>query len=145
MFNSNDRFLFIAKIFNYVVIIFFAIAIIAASVIYFVAEDITSGFVTLGYGGVLLCLYYLFTMLAFSTIVDIKLIRNKLYDVDQPEITNFWRKSYSSFVQNDFTANDANDKRVKKYEALTALNDALKKGAITQEEYEEQKRQILED
>lgn len=137
MFDKNGSFLFKAKIMF--IILFFTImaVIIALAIICFVGEAVVEGISILVAGGVTLMVYFVLVCLMMSVLIDIKHIRNKLYDCEQKELNNFWGR----------TVNNSNispyDERVKKYEALKALAEALKSGAVSEEEYEEQRKEIL--
>lgn len=136
MFDKNDKFLFKAKIIYIVLLCTVAALLVADAIILFVNGDVVSGLTILIAGAVMMVMLFVMVALTLSVIVDIKLIRNKLYNYEQDDLNNFWGRSGRPSI-------NPYENRVKKYEALTALNEALKSGAITQEEYEEQKAQIL--
>ena len=90
MFNKNDKFLMIAKIVFFVILIAIAVIVLLEAIMYFVANQILAGFIVLITGLVILAVYAFVIPLVLSVLVDIKHIRNKLYNVEQKELDNYW-------------------------------------------------------
>lgn len=160
MFEKNDRILFIMRfVINVVSLVIGILCIIWGIVL--AAKNVPYGFIIIFAGPVSACLFWLVWQLLFSYFCDIKLIRNKLYGLDNDDL--------SAFIGNHETADPAKDfedaKTVKEEPAveqsiqeepaeeisadfqksilLKKLNSLRDKGRISEKEYEEKKKYIL--
>lgn len=170
MFEKNDRILFIMRfVINVVSLVIGILCIIWGIVL--AAKNVPYGFIIIFAGPVSACLFWLVWQLLFSYFCDIKLIRNKLYGLDNDDL--------SAFIGNHETADPAKDfedaKTVKeeptveqpmqeepameqsiqeepaeeisadfqKSILLKKLNSLRDKGRISEKEYEEKKKYIL--
>ncbi|MDE6691502.1 MAG: SHOCT domain-containing protein, partial [Clostridia bacterium] len=86
---------------------------------------------------------YIFGRMFFSYLVDVKAIRNKLYDCDNDELYSFCgiEDTVGGEEDDEDNSQDSSSLATK----LTELKSAYDCGALTKEEYEEQKRRIIND
>ena len=89
MFQNNDRFLkTVSTLLTFLVVITICIGVIAFFIL--LSEDMTGiGFLTLIVSCVSAFFTWLFGNLFLSFLCDVKLIRNKLYDVDNSNLNIF--------------------------------------------------------
>ena len=147
MFHKNDSFLFKAKTLVNILAIIIGLILVGTFIAALAGGQVVEGLIYLISGAVVLGVYYILMMLLLSVAVDIKFIRNKLYNYNDSTINNFWGVADGpSEPVNPYRPvheeqpQQSNDD---KYKKLAELNLALKTGKITQEEYEELKKDIL--
>lgn len=86
-------------------------------------------------------LMWVFVRLHLSHLCDIKLIRNKLYDVENDNLKVFLEEKANTEFQK---AEDmANNNPSNNTEQLLRLKRLLDSGAITQEEFDREKKKLL--
>ncbi|MCM1545411.1 MAG: hypothetical protein NC033_00075 [Clostridiales bacterium] len=126
MFEENDRALRKAGTVFKIIIIFFAVISLVIAIVLAVLISWACIFATfVGWG---LCwLAWVFCNLYMSDLRDIKFIRNKLYGIEDYDFDD-----------------DLAEEKAELEEAKLALEELIEKDMITQEEYEEQKRELDE-
>ena len=136
MFEKNDRQLLTVRIILNVVTWIFILAGIISGIILLVEEFIPLGFIMLLLIPFLSWLMWVVARLYLTYLCDIKLIRNKLYGVDNDNLKAFLetkrQENYESFDES-------------KVDTLTSLHNLFEKGIITEEEYNNQKKALLKD
>jgi hypothetical protein len=138
-FKDNDNHIYKAKAAFFVLYVCLEIIFIILAIVCFVNENgsgflVIVGCVYLILGTFFIVLCHIFSNFLLSIAVDVKITRNKAYNIEDDDITWFWGK----VDQNEDTT------LIEDYSALIVLNNALKEGAITQEEYDIQKQRILD-
>ena len=144
MFRKNDSFLFKAKTVILVIAVAMGLLVVITSILAFVSGQIGTGIVTLISGAIGIAIYLLLAFLLLSVVVDIKYIRNKLYNHNDEMLNTFWGEYDGPYANRDINSykpveNGGDDK----YKKLAELNVALKTGRMTQEEYDARKKEIL--
>lgn len=131
MFKKNDLILKIADVVLYAVAALTIIGCIVWGIIYMWLGYVAYGVIILIGGIIGGLLEWLFFKTIICCMCDIKFIRNKLYDLDN--------KNLSGFLYDDNA-----DKEYDDISRLVVLKKLLDKGALTQEEYETEKKKILD-
>lgn len=144
MFRKNDSFLFKAKTVILVIAVAMGVLVVITSILAFASGQMGTGIVTLISGAIGIALYLLLAFLLLSVAVDIKYIRNKLYNHNDEMLNTFWGEYDGPYANKDINSykpvgNGGDDK----YKKLAELNVALKTGRMTQEEYDARKKEIL--
>lgn len=141
LFTKNDKYLHVTKIIFYIFIILLGLISFIGGIVLMALELIVAGLPLLICGLIATFITYVAGRLVFSYLVDVKAIRNKLYGYGNDELNRFYGiGNYSDYPEEGGRASDdASDTAAK----LTELKKAHDCGALTDEEYEEQKQRIL--
>ena len=131
MFERNDKALLVTRIIVIVVIGILAVASLIAGI--WLAVDYDELYVLIIFVGWFKCwLWWVLAKLLFSYLVDVKVIRNKLYDESNDGLAVFLKSTPRSF-----TPPAKRDKREPSVDAqLKQLRRLLDSGVITREQYE---------
>ena len=125
MFRNNDKTLFITRLIVIVTLGIFAVLSLGVGI--FLAVTIKGVYFLFTFVGWFLCwLFWVGARLVFSYLVDIKLIRNKLYDESNDGL--------EMFLDNAFSKRERNEPSVDAQ--LKQLQKLLKSGTITREQYD---------
>ena len=122
-----------------VVTIIFALLGVILGIIYLVNGVIALGLVLLLLIPFLCWLMWISSYLFLTYLCDIKLIRNKLYSVDNDNLKVFLDDEGNSYILS--RQRDSTDKNTT--EQLIKLKSLLDSGAITQEEFNREKEKLL--
>ncbi len=135
LFDKNDRYFKIAKLTWTVALLVYQGCIIVVSIIMMCLDQIANGIALLLTSIFMSGISFITFAAIISFYADVKFIRNKLYNIENENADLIW--------------DSANSKKWKKanpedkYSHLLKLNDLLKVGAITEEEYNEQKNKLF--
>ena len=144
MFDKNDKVLYRARIIIMAFCIVLGVGGMICGIVFMASSSQNPEYLGLGIvyliGSPLLSiLAWVFEELIFTVIVDIKLIRNKMYDIDNEKLLN-WGDINSPKPVDTQSYSYENDKMRLLHECKMLLDS----GAITEEEFDEQKKIILE-
>ena len=134
MFEKNDRALLTARIIIMVAIGILAVGSLAMGIALAVVFEAGVMFLTAFAGWFLCWLTWVFARLYLSYLCDIKLIRNKLYGECNEELEVFLKT---------IKEQEDEEKQAEIEEAKLALEELKENDMITEEEYEEQKKELL--
>ena len=139
MFKRNDKALRISRIIFIVIIVIIAVLSLVTGII--LAVDYEGVYFLFTFVGWFLCwIMWVFTRLYLSYLVDIKLIRNKLYGESNEELEVFLKakedRSNSSAMKGKKQSINAE---------LEYLQKLLNSGVITLEEFEKRKEELTKD
>ena len=135
LFKTNDKYL---KTINTVV----TVLCIVMAVLLFIFAVVA--FIVIGVYGLIplfcelfVAVIYLLWKVALSYLTDVKFIRNKIYILEELncELIKYGKETTQDGSSDDNTLN--------RFAELQKLNEALKMGAITQEEFDEQKKKLI--
>ena len=136
MFKKNDKLLPAAPIIADITAITAAILIIVLNIIFCV--NISLIYLIYLFAGLLFTfVIWYFCTLFINLLADVKFIRNGIYDEPNDEL--------KSFFSTDKNSNYINTKDDIITNKLINIKKLLDSGIITQEEYEEKKREIMEE
>lgn len=138
MFEKNDKQLLMVRILLNVVTWIFVLAGIISGIILLVNDSIALGLVMLLLVPFLSWLMWVVARLYLTYLCDIKLIRNKLYGVENENLSVFLSEKTETHEQT-LQQNSSTDKT----QALLRLKKLLDGGVITQEEFEREKEKYL--
>ena len=138
MFERNDKQLLTVRIITNVVTWIFAVAGIIAGIVLSALGMLESGLPILFVVPFLSWLMWVYVRLHLSHLCDIKLIRNKLYGVDNDNLKVFLEEKLSEEEIEEL-------KRVEMQntEKLIKLKSLRDSGVITEEEFQQEKEKIL--
>lgn len=141
IFQSNDKYLKIVDVFIKVLCIVLAVLLLVAAILCFVL--LGQDGISLGINCLISELYivigYILWKVIMSLFIDVKYIRNKIYNME--ELNGQYSKEKIIYVIAEPDGEGSkNDILLTK---LEKLREALECGAITQEEFEEQKKKLL--
>lgn len=138
MFEKNDKQLLTVRIITNVVIWIFAIAGIVVGIVLSALEMLEIGLPILFVVPFLCWLMWVYVRLHLSHLCDIKLIRNKLYGVDNENLKVFLEaKLTEEEMQEQKRVETQNAEKIAR---LKSLRDS---GVITEEEFQQEKEKIL--
>ena len=138
MFERNDKQLLTVRIITNVVTWIFAIAGIIAGIVLSALGMLESGLPILFVVPFLSWLMWVYVRLHLSHLCDIKLIRNKLYGVDNDNL--------KVFLEEKFTKRELQEielKKKQKIEKMAKLKALRDSGALTEKEYQNEINKIL--
>ena len=90
MFNNNDKFLMKAKTVFFILFIVLAVIALITVIITFIGAGAISGLISLFTSLATLALYAFIVPLVLSYLVDVKLMRNKMYGIESKELNEYW-------------------------------------------------------
>lgn len=136
MFTKNDGIYYFWKKFNDIISIILTCISVIAGIILACLEDylLVYGLLLIFLGPLFILLQWAILKLLFSFLQDIKYIRNKLYLNDNESKNG--GENVNTTVETPYDVD-----QVAKFEQLKSLLDA---GVITREEYDQQKKKILQ-
>lgn len=136
MFTKNDGIYYFWKKFNDIISIILTCVSVIAGIILACLEDylLVYGLLLIFLGPLFILLQWAILKLLFSFLQDIKYIRNKLYLNDNESKNG--GENVNTTVETPYDVD-----QVAKFEQLKSLLDA---GVITREEYDQQKKKILQ-
>ncbi|HIZ09270.1 MAG TPA: SHOCT domain-containing protein [Candidatus Borkfalkia avicola] len=138
MFEKNDKQLLTVRIITNVVTWIFAIAGIVVGIVLSALEMLEIGLPILFVVPFLCWLMWVYVRLHLSHLCDIKLIRNKLYGVDNENLKVFLEaKLTEEEMQEQKRVETQNAEKIAR---LKSLRDS---GVITEEEFQQEKEKIL--
>ena len=138
MFEKNDKQLLTVRIITNVVTWIFAIAGIVVGIVLSALEMLDIGLPILFVVPFLCWLMWVYVRLHLSHLCDIKLIRNKLYGVDNENLKVFLEaKLTEEEMQEQKRVETQNAEKIAR---LKSLRDS---GVITEEEFQQEKEKIL--
>ena len=138
MFERNDKQLLTVRIITNVVTWIFAIAGIVVGIVLSALEMLEIGLPILFVVPFLCWLMWVYVRLHLSHLCDIKLIRNKLYGVDNENLKVFLEaKLTEEEMQEQKRVETQNAEKIAR---LKSLRDS---GVITEEEFQQEKEKIL--
>lgn len=138
MFERNDKQLLTVRILLNIVTWIFVLAGIISGIILLVNDSIALGLVMLFLVPFLSWLMWVVARLYLTYLCDIKLIRNKLYGIENENLSVFLSAKTETHEQTS-QQNSSTDKT----QALLRLKKLLDGGAITQEEFDREKEKYL--
>ena len=138
MFEKNDKQLLMVRIILNTVTFIFVIAGIISGIILLVNESTALGLIMLLLVPFLSWLMWVVARLYLTYLCDIKLIRNKLYGVDNDNLKVFLEEKTEIYKQPS-QKNSSIDRTAE----LLRLKRLLDSGAITQEEFDKEKAKYL--
>ena len=133
MFEKNDGTLFTARVILNVVVWIFVLAGVISGIILLVNESTALGLVMLLLVPFLSWLMWVVARLFLTYLCDIKLIRNKLYGID------------NDYLQAFLGGETQEEREEKKADTFAAVYNLYQKGVLTEEEYTAQKNILLKD
>ncbi len=141
LFQSNDKYLKIVDIFIKVLCIVLAVLLLVGSILCFALlgqDGISLGMSSL-ISELFIVIGYILWKAIMSFFIDVKYIRNKIYNLDELNYEYSKEKIVYVIAEQDGEGSK-NDTLLT---MLEKLREALECGAITQEEFEEQKKELL--
>ena len=90
MFNNNDKFLMKAKTVFFILFIVLAVIALITVIITFIGAGAISGLFSLFTSLAALALYAFIVPLVLSYLVDVKLMRNKMYGIEDKKLNEYW-------------------------------------------------------
>lgn len=138
MFERNDKQLLTVRIITNVVTWIFAIAGIIAGIVLSALGMLESGLPILFVVPFLSWLMWVYVRLHLSHLCDIKLIRNKLYGVDNDNLKVFLEEKFTKRELQEIEL--IKTQKIEKMAKLKALRDS---GALTEKEYQNEINKIL--
>lgn len=145
MFEKNDKPLFTFRTIIKVLLIIFVIAGIVLGLFFWIYyENLLLGLIFLLGIPFLSWLMWIVEGLFITYLCDIKLVRNKLYGVSNDNLKVFLEEQAAAdFSRTQQPASAANDSSENETEQLFRLKRLLDNGAITQEEFDREKKKYL--
>ena len=156
MFDKNDKQLKIVRKITFICAIIFAVLGVIAGIILCATEDASGTYLTVGILLIVLVpflswLAWVYGSLLLTFLCDVKLMRNKMYGLDNDNLSEFISSpsraaNYPSAQQpagapsEQAPSSSASDS----YEMLLRLKKLYDSGALSQEEYEQKKRELLD-
>lgn len=137
MFEKNDKSLLITRIILLVTTILGSIGCVIGAIILLVADVISVGICLLLLGPVFMWLAWVYGNLFLSFLCDVKLIRNKLYQVKNDNLSVFFERQMSKEAWEILQRQETKDKN--EQERLRIMYDS---GVITKEEYDNAARKF---
>ncbi len=144
MFEKNDNQLLAVRIITNVVTCILVIAGIIVGIVLSALEMLAIGLPILFVVPFLCWLMWVYVRLHLSHLCDIKLIRNKLYGVDNDRLKVFLEEKVNAEFQKTEQQNHImSENTTDKTEYLLQLKQLLDSGVITQEEFDKEKKNYL--
>ena len=146
MFDKNDKQLKTVRTIRLVCAIIFAVLGVIGGIIVCVGGGILLGILLLLLTPFLSWLAWVFGSLILTFLCDVKLIRNKLYGLDNGNLSEFITQESAAPAQ-PVRTEPAGQKPLSGsdgYENLLKLKKLYDSGALSQEEYEKMKREFLD-
>ena len=156
MFDKNDKQLKIVRKITFICAIIFAVLGVIAGIILCATEDasgtnLIAGILLIVLVPFLSWLAWVYGSLLLTFLCDVKLMRNKMYGLDNDNLSEFISSpsraaNYPSAQQpagapsEQAPSSSASDR----YEMLLRLKKLYDSGALSQEEYEQKKRELLD-
>ena len=151
MFEKNDKTLHIYYVLIHVALVLFLVAFIAVGIVFMV--DSSSALIGIGIlvGGIILTLImYVVARAIFGLFIDIKLIRNKLYNTDNAGFEKYYRQNvyapdggYAQAAPSPAPSAAPQAGKEDKYSRIEKLKAFRDKGVISEAEFQNEKRAIL--
>ena len=138
MFERNDKQLLTVRIITNVVAWIFAVAGIIAGIVLSALGMLESGLPILFVVPFLSWLMWVYVRLHLSHLCDIKLIRNKLYGVDNDNLKVFLEEKFTKRELQEIEL--IKTQKIEKMAKLKALRDS---GVLTEKEYQNEINKIL--
>ena len=155
MFDKNDKQLKIVRKITFICAIIFAVLGVIAGIILCATEDasgtnLIAGILLIVLVPFLSWLAWVYASLLLTFLCDVKLMRNKMYGLDNDNLSEFI--SSPSRAENYPSAQPAgapseqapSSSASDSYEMLLRLKKLYDSGALSQEEYEQKKRELLD-
>ncbi len=142
MFEKNDKQLLIVRTILNVVTWIFIILGVVLGIVLSALEMLEIGLPLLFFIPFLSWVMWVFVRLHLSHLCDIKMIRNKIYGVDNDNLKVFLEeKANTGFQEEEYIANNNISSNT---EQILRLKRLLDGGAITQEEFDREKEKLLQ-
>ena len=138
MFEKNDKQLLTVRILLNIVTCIFVLAGIISGIILSTSGSVSIGLILMFLVPFFSWLMWVAARLYLTYLCDIKLIRNKLYGVDNDNLKVFLEEKTEIYKQPS-QKNSSTDRT----EELLRLKRLLDSGAITQEEFDREKEKLL--
>lgn len=150
MFEKNDKTLHIYYVLIHVALVLFLVASIAVGIVFMVDSNPLIGIGILVGGIILTLIMYVVARAIFGLFIDIKLIRNKLYNTDNAGFEKYYRQNayapdggYAQAAPSSAPNAAPQASKEDKYSRIEKLKAFRDKGVISEVEFQYEKRAIL--
>lgn len=140
MFEKNDKQLFTVRTLLNVIVWIFVIAGVISGIVFLVGNSIAIGLLLLLFVPFLSWIIWVVARLYLTYLCDIKLIRNKLYGLDNDGLKVFLEEKVDTSNQ---SVSQSATESVDKTTQLLKLKSLLDNRVITQEEFDDEKKKYL--
>ena len=149
MFEKNDKSLHVYYVLIHIAFMLLIIASIVIGSVTIALSNVLYGVEILVGGIIFAIIEYIVARAIFGLFVDIKLIRNKLYGTDNGDLEKYYKQAEYEYIdlglQQPSQSKSAANGEDRKYKLLSQLKDLRDHWIISEEEFIEKKRAILNE